>query len=230
MENFRICPSILNADFNNLDAEIARIASVSEFLHLDIMDDKFVPNFTFEFETSDRIIRNCPIPVDVHLMIEDPDHLAIDYAESGAASVTFHFEAATDPERLIHVLHEAGVRVGLGIKPGTSFDEVSRLIPSIDMLLIMTVEPGFGGQSFMRHMMPKVSHARSVIDLLPPPQPWIEVDGGISLETIVEAAEAGADTFVAGSAVFRSTDPGKTILEMKSLLKPVTMGEFRGSV
>jgi ribulose-phosphate 3-epimerase len=218
MPDYRICPSILNANLNKLSQEIDRIAGVSDFLHLDIMDNIFVPNLTFSFAQSEEIIGTSPIPVDVHLMIADPDGSAAKYAEVGAASVTFHYEAAQDPREIIRQIRNHKVRVGMAIKPGTSFDEVSELIKEIDMLLIMTVEPGFGGQAFMANMMPKVAQARKVIDLLPKPTPWIQVDGGISPETITTAATAGADTFVVGSAVFKSENPAQTIVDMKNLL------------
>jgi ribulose-phosphate 3-epimerase len=218
MTSFRICPSILNADQSRLPEEIARIALDAELLHLDIMDDIFVPNRTFDFAQSKTIIEESPIPVDVHLMIVDPDHLAAAYAQAGAASVTFHFEATADPSGVIASIRSAGARVGMAIKPKTDLDTVAEFIANIDMLLIMTVEPGFGGQSFMSEMMPKVKRARTIIDLLPSPRPWLQVDGGISLTTIEVAASAGADTFVAGSALFKAEDPAEAIREMKNLL------------
>ncbi len=218
MSKYRICPSILNADLANLDLEISRIASESDLLHLDIMDNIFVPNKTFDFPESERIIVTSPIPVDVHLMIADPDQSAAAYASAGAASVTFHFEAAHEVGSTAEAIKSAGARVGLAIKPGTPFSAVADFLPIVDMLLIMTVEPGFGGQAFMADMMPKVSEARHAIDQIPAPDTWLQVDGGVTLETILKAAEAGADTFVAGSAVFRSPEPAAMIVEMKNLL------------
>ena len=218
MSKYRICPSILNADLANLDHEISRIANESDLLHLDIMDNIFVPNKTFDFPESERIIVTSPIPVDVHLMIADPDQSAAAYASAGAASVTFHFEAAHEVGSTAEAIKSAGARVGLAIKPGTPFSAVADFLPIVDMLLIMTVEPGFGGQAFMADMMPKVSEARHAIDQLPVPDTWLQVDGGVTLETILKAAEAGADTFVAGSAVFRSPEPAAMIVEMKNLL------------
>lgn len=218
MSQYRICPSILNADRQNLKFEIERIAADSELLHLDIMDNVFVPNLTFNFAESQEIIETSPIPVDVHLMIADPDESAVKYAQVGAASVTFHFEAASDPGKIIDQIKSHNARVGLAIKPDTTFEEISHLVADIDMLLIMTVEPGFGGQSFMPNMMPKVRQARTAIDLLPQPRAWLQVDGGITLDTLMTAAGAGADTFVAGSAIFRCDDPAQMIRKMKTLL------------
>ncbi len=218
MSKYRICPSILNADLTNLDHEISRIATESDLLHLDIMDNIFVPNKTFDFPESERIIASSPIPVDVHLMIADPNASAAAYATAGAASVTFHFEAAQEVGSTAEAIKSAGARVGLAIKPGTDFSAIAEFLPIVDMLLIMTVEPGFGGQAFMADMMPKVAEARRAIDQLPLPNTWLQVDGGITLETILKAAEAGADTFVAGSAVFRSPHPAEMIVEMKNLL------------
>ena len=146
MSQYRICPSILNADRKNLKFEIERIAADSDLLHLDIMDNVFVPNLTFNFAESQEIIQSSPIPVDVHLMIADPDESAANYAEVGASSVTFHFEAAIDPGHIIDQIKSRNARVGLAIKPATSFEQISHLVADIDMLLIMTVEPGFGGQ------------------------------------------------------------------------------------
>lgn len=221
MSQYRICPSILNADRQNLTFEIERIAADSELLHLDIMDNIFVPNLTFNFAESQEIIESSPIPVDVHLMIADPDESASKYAEVGASSVTFHYEAARDPGYIIDQIKSHNARVGLAIKPNTAFEQISHLLADIDMLLIMTVEPGFGGQSFMPKMMTKVRQARKAIDLLPQPQAWLQVDGGITLATLMTAAEAGADTFVAGSAIFMCDDPGQMIRKMKSLLSHV---------
>ncbi len=198
--------------------EISRIQGASDLLHLDVMDNIFVPNFTFTFEESQVIIANSPLPVDVHLMIANPDEMAGEYARAGATSVTFHLEATESPREIIAKVKSFGARVGIGIKPATAFEAVEPYLSEIDMLLVMTVEPGFGGQSFMSAMMPKVARARTYIDLAPAPKPWLQVDGGISLATIAEAATAGADTFVAGSAVFQSPDPAKMIDSLRICL------------
>lgn len=210
----RITPSILNADFSHLDQEIARIAAVSDLLHLDVMDNIFVPNFTFDFEKAASIIASSPIPVDSHLMIADVDHLAPAYAHAGSASVTIHAEASSSIASTLRAIRTEGARAGLALKPGSSIDDYADFIDDVDMFLIMTVEPGFGGQKFMGAMMDKVSRTRSIIGDRPI---WLQVDGGISLETIEIAREAGADTFVAGSAVFNSPDPAKMILQLRAL-------------
>jgi len=210
----RITPSILNADFSHLDQEIARIAAVSDLLHLDVMDNVFVPNFTFDFEQAASIIASSPIPVDSHLMIADVDHLAPAYAHAGSASVTIHAEASSSIASTLRAIRTEGARAGLALKPGSSIDDYADFIDDVDMFLIMTVEPGFGGQKFMAAMMDKVSRTRSIIGDRPI---WLQVDGGISLETIEIAREAGADTFVAGSAVFNAPDPAEMILQLRAL-------------
>lgn len=210
----RICPSILNADHNRLQDEIQRVAS-ADLLHLDVMDNVFVPNQTFSLAECREIIALSPIPVDTHLMIADPDERAILFAQAGSSSVTFHFEASKNPRLTISALRAAGVRVGLAIKPATSFEEVAPLLEILDMLLVMTVEPGFGGQEFMRDQLPKLIAARSAISGLKSVKPWLQVDGGISLETIALAAKAGADTFVAGSAIYRAKNSAEMITQLR---------------
>ncbi|MCX6448886.1 MAG: ribulose-phosphate 3-epimerase [Actinobacteria bacterium] len=200
----RITPSILNADHSGLNAEIAKIAKDSDLIHLDIMDNLFVPNLTWDFAAAEKIIADCPIPVDAHLMINDVDRIALDYARAGAGSVTIHIEAAENPAQTLKSLRKLGSRAGMALKPGTEIELYSDLLDEIDMLLIMTVEPGFGGQKFMASMMDKVRRSKALIGDRPI---WIQVDGGVSMETIAIAREAGADTFVAGSAVFNSPDP-----------------------
>jgi ribulose-phosphate 3-epimerase len=210
----RITPSILNADFSRLNEEISRIADVSDFLHLDVMDNVFVPNFTFDFEQAAQIIGSSPIPVDSHLMIADVDRLGPAYAHAGSASVTIHAEASSAISRTLRAIKAEGSRAGLALKPGSSITEYADCVDDVDMFLIMTVEPGFGGQKFMSAMMEKVSATKAIIGDRPI---WLQVDGGISLETIEIAREAGADTFVAGSAVFNSPDPVEMIMQLRSL-------------
>jgi ribulose-phosphate 3-epimerase len=210
----RITPSILNADFSRLNEEISRIADVSDFLHLDVMDNVFVPNFTFDFEQAAQIIGSSPIPVDSHLMIADVDRLGPAYAHAGSASVTIHAEASSAISRTLRAIKAEGSRAGLALKPGSSITEYADCVDDVDMFLIMTVEPGFGGQKFMSAMMEKVSATKAIIGDRPI---WLQVDGGISLETIEIAREAGADTFVAGSAVFNSPDPAEMIMQLRSL-------------
>lgn len=206
--HIRITPSILNADLNNLQSEILKISAVSDLLHLDVMDDLFVPNFTFDFAAASKIIAQSPLPVDAHLMVADVDSIAIEYAEIGCASVTIHVEATADLRKTLRGIRSAGARAAIALKPGTALDEYSDLIDEVDMFLIMTVEPGFGGQKFISEMMEKVRSTRKLIGSRPI---WLQVDGGISLETIEIAREAGADTFVAGSAVFNADDPAEMI-------------------
>ena len=212
-----INPSILNADFNDLENEIAKVASTSDFLHLDIMDNIFVPNFTFDLNRAFEIIKFSKLPVDAHLMVNNPDEIAPLYADNGCTSVTFHLEAARDVPQTIKNVRSSGAKVGLAIKPATQFDDVKRWIEEIDMLLIMTVEPGFGGQSFMHDQMPKVKQARSFMEKLLKAKPTLQIDGGVSLETIAEAAQAGANCFVAGSAVYKSDKPAEMVSNLREL-------------
>jgi ribulose-phosphate 3-epimerase len=210
--HIRITPSILNADFNNLSSEIEKISQVSDLLHLDVMDNIFVPNFTFDFAAAAKIIKESTLPIDAHLMVADVDLIALQYAEIGSASVTIHAEATNDISATLRGIRSRGARSSLALKPGTEIDSYSEFLDEADMFLIMTVEPGFGGQKFMTEMMEKVRRTRALIGSRPI---WLQVDGGISLETIEIAREAGADTFVAGSAVFNAADPA----EMVNLLR-----------
>ena len=211
----RITPSILNADFSNLGAEIERISVTSDLVHLDVMDDVFVPNFTFDFARAAEIVSVSKLPVDAHLMVADVDQIAPKYAEAGCASVTIHAEATSDIRSTLNAIRSNGARASLALKPKTSLEPYLEFLDDLDMLLIMTVEPGFGGQKFMVDQLPKIAQARAAIGAK---AIWLQVDGGISLETIESAAVAGADTFVAGSAVFNSADPAQmvTILREKA--------------
>jgi ribulose-phosphate 3-epimerase len=217
----RITPSILNADRANLDSEIGKIAAVSDFIHLDIMDNVFVANFTFDFDAASRIIKDCPVPVDAHLMVSDVDEIAVAYAQAGSSSVTVHVEAVKNIRSTLRAIRSAGARAALALKPGTQVDAYESYLDEVDMFLIMTVEPGFGGQSFMEGMLSKIARTREIIGSRPI---WLQVDGGISLETIERAYEAGADTFVAGSAVFNSEDPAG----MVSLLRTAVSSSGTG--
>ena len=212
-----INPSILNANFDDLENEIQKITSVSDALHLDVMDNQFVPNFTFDIARAFKIINFSKLPVDAHLMICDPDSIAPKYAEQGTNSVTFHFEAANHVASTISNIRSNGAKVGLAIKPATSFQEIEEFMADIDMLLIMTVEPGFGGQSFMHYQMVKVRTARAHIENMKKEKPLLQIDGGVSLDTIAEAALAGANCFVAGSAVYKSADPAKMVDQLRQL-------------
>jgi len=214
----RICPSILNANFDDLPNEILKVARDSDLLHLDVMDNVFVPNFTFDLNRSLEIIGQSVLPVDVHLMVSEVDAKAIDYATENTASITVHYEACSDPLSTLQSIRSVGKRAGLAIKPQTPISVVEELLNEIDMILVMTVEPGFGGQSFMESMMPKVEQARKWLRDKKLSDTWIQVDGGISLSTIKRAFEAGADTFVAGSAVYKSEDPAAMIRSLRTAL------------
>jgi ribulose-phosphate 3-epimerase len=213
-KEIRITPSILNADFSRLNEEIDSIAAVSDLLHLDVMDDVFVPNFTFDFEAASTIISESSLAVDAHLMVADVDLIAVQYAELGCASVTIHVEATQNIPQTLKNIRKAGSRSSLGIKPNTQIEDYAQYLDLVDMFLIMTVEPGFGGQKFMENMMEKVRKTRTIIGDRPI---WLQVDGGISMQTIETALEAGADTFVVGSAVFNAPDPAQMVVDLRKL-------------
>ncbi|WP_108252080.1 ribulose-phosphate 3-epimerase [Planctomonas deserti] len=201
----RINPSILSADFANLERELGRI-STADLVHVDVMDNHFVPNLTFGQQMVRRLGEISALPLDVHLMIDDPDRWAPEFAETGAYSVTFHAEAAADAVALARRLRSIGARAGIALKPGTPAEPFLEILDEFDQVLVMTVEPGFGGQEFMESTMPKLRALRervsgAALDV------WLQVDGGINERTIAIAADAGADTFVAGSSVFLSDDP-----------------------
>jgi ribulose-phosphate 3-epimerase len=214
VSDIRINPSILSADFVNMQADLDRIAT-ADFVHVDVMDNHFVPNLTFGPQMVQRIQETSPVPLDVHLMIDDADRWAPGYAELGAASVTFHLEAATDPIALARTLRGIGARAGVAIKPGTPAEGLYDVLDEFDQILVMTVEPGFGGQSFMTSTMPKLS-ALAAEARRRGSSVWLQVDGGIGESTIAQAAEAGADTFVAGSAVFGADDPARAIEALRN--------------
>jgi ribulose-phosphate 3-epimerase len=215
----RINPSILTADFANLASELHRIAN-SDLIHVDVMDNHFVPNLTFGPRMVESLQAISPKPLDVHLMIDDADRWAPGYAELGAYSVTFHAEATKDAVALARRIREIGSRAGIALKPGTPVEPYLDLLAEFDQVLVMTVEPGFGGQTFMESTMPKLralksaSHAAG-LDI------WLQVDGGINEQTIATAAEAGANTFVAGSSVFNAADPAAQIELLRAAAEAV---------
>lgn len=214
----RICPSVLNADQSNLAEEIKRVSPSADFIHLDIMDNRFVPNFTYDFEGASEIVRQSNLPIDLHLMVEKADHWGPRYAslrDEGVFSVTVHYEAVSELRTTLQAIAEQGVRTGVALKPATDASVITEHMDLIDMVLVMTVEPGFGGQSFMVEMMDKVRHVRHMIEERGRSYTWLQVDGGIALSTISEAAQAGADTFVAGSAVYKSDNPAVMVEQLR---------------
>lgn len=209
-----INPSILSADFVNLEAELAKIAN-ADAVHVDVMDNHFVPNLTLGFPVVERIQQVSPVPLDAHLMISDVDRWAPQYADAGLASVTFHVEASNAPIKLARELRARGSKAGMALRPATPIEPYLDLLPELDMLLIMTVEPGFGGQAFLDVMLPKIRRARQAVDGSGV-NVAIQVDGGITEETITRAAEAGANIFVAGSAVYGMPSPEEAINALRA--------------
>ncbi|OFT45217.1 ribulose-phosphate 3-epimerase [Dermabacter sp. HMSC06F07] len=212
-----IHPSILNSDFMHIGSELDKISN-AEAAHIDVMDNHFVPNMTFGVSMVEQIAKRSPIPLDAHLMIDSPDRDAVVYAEAGAQSVTFHLEASSAPVRLARELRAKGVKAGVALRPATPVEPLVDILGEFDMLLVMTVEPGFGGQSFIDSMLPKVRRARRAIsdqNL----EVSIQVDGGISRATIEGAAEAGANVFVAGSAVYKAADAAAEIDVLRELAR-----------
>ena len=205
----RITPSILNSDLSKLADEVARIPS-ADLVHLDVMDNRFVPNLTLGLPVIESLRRHIAMPMDVHLMIAEVDRWAPAYADAGCESVTFHIEASNAPVRLARELRSLGARAAMGLRPATAIEPYADLLPELDMVLLMTVEPGFGGQAFLDIVLPKIARTRALLDKLGK-ELWLQVDGGVSAQTIERCAEAGADTFVAGSAVYSADDPDAVV-------------------
>jgi ribulose-phosphate 3-epimerase len=212
--HLQISPSILASDFANLERELQRIAD-ADWAHVDVMDNHFVPNLTLGRPVVEALARVSPVPLDCHLMIADPDRWAPGYAEAGARSVTFHVEAAADPVATARAIRAAGARAAFAVKPGTPFEPYEELLAEVDMVLVMTVEPGFGGQSFMADQLPKVRQVREAVRRRGG-EIWVQVDGGVAQDTIERCAEAGADVFVAGSAVYGADDAAGRIAELRA--------------
>ncbi|WP_190263710.1 ribulose-phosphate 3-epimerase [Glutamicibacter nicotianae] len=215
MPNARINPSILSADFANLASELERIHT-ADAVHVDVMDNQFVPNLTLGLPVVDALHKVSKLPIDVHLMIENADRWAPEYAQLGVDSVTFHAEASAAPIRLARELRSAGAKASMALRPATPIEPYLDMLGELDMVLLMTVEPGFGGQKFLDLVLPKIKRARAAIDGSGKPIA-LQVDGGISRDTILRAAEAGADVFVAGSAVYSAEEPSVEIDVLRNL-------------
>jgi ribulose-phosphate 3-epimerase len=221
----QLSPSILSADFSNLETEMARVSRAADWVHVDVMDNHFVPNLTIGLPVVERLAEVSTLPLDCHLMISDVDRWGPGYAEAGARSVTFHVEASTAPAGLARDLRRLGARAGMALKPGTPIDDHADLLPELDMLLLMTVEPGFGGQAFLDQVLPKVRRARELVSAAGL-DVWVQVDGGVSAETIERCADAGADVFVAGSAVYQADDPAAAVQALRAQAVAATAGSW----
>ena len=217
----QISPSILAADFTRLADEAAAVAGVADWLHVDVMDNHFVPNLTLGLPVVQALLKHVTLPVDCHLMIEDPDRWAPAYAEAGARNVTIHAEAVHAPVGTLRAIRAAGARAGLAVNPGTAVEPYQDLLTEVDMLLLMTVEPGFGGQPFLDLVLPKLRRARSLIRGRGAAV-WLQVDGGVSEETIERCADAGADVFVAGTAVQSADDPARAVQALRAQAERAT--------
>jgi len=217
----QMAPSILSADFARLGEEAAAVAAVADWLHVDVMDNHFVPNLTIGLPVVESLLKHVSLPLDCHLMITEPDRWAPEYAEAGARNVTVHAEALQSPVRTLRMIRAAGARAGLAINPATPVEPCEDLLPEVDMLLLMTVEPGFGGQGFLDLVMPKLRRARAMVRRHGA-SVWLQVDGGVSEETIERCADAGADVFVAGSAVYGAEDPAAAVQALRGQAERAT--------
>jgi ribulose-phosphate 3-epimerase len=217
----QISPSILSADFARLAEEAQAVEAVADWVHIDVMDNHFVPNLTIGLPVVEALLKHATVPLDCHLMIDDPDRYAVGYAEAGAGNVTIHAEAAKAPVRTLRAIRAAGARAGLAVNPGTPVEPYEDLLPELDMLLLMTVDPGFGGQKFLDIVLPKLRRARAMVSAHGAAL-WLQVDGGVSEETIDRCADAGADVFVAGSAVYGADDPAQAVNALREQAERAT--------
>jgi ribulose-phosphate 3-epimerase len=217
----QISPSILSADFARLADEAKAVETTADWLHVDVMDYHFVPNLTLGLPVVEALLKHAALPLDCHLMIDDPDRYAPAYAEAGARNVTIHAEAAKAPVRTLRAIRAAGARAGLAFNPGTAVEPYADLLPELDMLLLMTVEPGFGGQKFLDIVLPKLRRTRAMLGAHGT-EVWLQVDGGVSAETIERCAEAGADVFVAGSAVYDADEPAQAVRALRDQAEQAT--------
>jgi ribulose-phosphate 3-epimerase len=225
----QISPSILSADFARLADEAKAVEDAADWLHVDVMDNHFVPNLTIGLPVVQALLKHAALPIDCHLMIDDPDRHAPAYAEAGAGSVTIHAEAAKAPVRTLRAIRAAGARCGLALNPGTAVQPYEDLIDEVDMVLLMTVEPGFGGQKFLDMVLPKIRRTRAMLTARnarasaeQAREIWLQVDGGVSDETIERCADAGADVFVAGSAVYDAQDPARAARDLREQAERAT--------
>jgi ribulose-phosphate 3-epimerase len=226
----QISPSILSADFARLADEAKAVEEAADWLHVDVMDNHFVPNLTLGLPVVQALLKHAALPLDCHLMIDDPDRHAPAYAEAGAGNVTIHVEAAKAPVRTLRAIRAAGARSGLALNPGTAIEPYEDLLDEVDMVLLMTVEPGFGGQKFLDIVLPKIRRTRAMLiarnarrqSAAEGREIWLQVDGGVSDETIERCAEAGAGVFVAGSAVYGAQDPARAARDLRERAERAT--------
>lgn len=220
----RIAPSLLSADFARLGEEVRDvIAAGADLIHFDVMDNHYVPNLTVGPLVCEALRPLCSVPIDVHLMVKPVDRIVPDFARAGASIISFHPEASDHVDRTLGLIREHGCRAGLVFNPATPLDWLDHVMDKVDLILLMSVNPGFGGQSFIASALPKIAQARRRIDASGR-DIWLEVDGGVKADNIARIAQAGADTFVAGSAIFGEKDRAAAVARMRQALEQATIG------